>query len=175
MSRQQGTAGHVMRNPLTRPFRPAQNQGSLRKLSSTPANLLRSRDFYAPHSARRASARLARSMGVSGIRKDPDALSCVESTPTPFRVAFNLKKLGAIMAISNTPGADLRQSRSLQSLNRFTPAGINALAASALILFDAVNAGALIVNDQVEPVLATRTRTLLERLYTCLLYTSRCV
>lgn len=70
------------------------------------------------------------------------------------------------MAISNTPGADLRQSRSLQSLNRFTPAGINALAASALILFDAVNAGALIVNDQVEPVLATRTRTLLERLYT---------
>lgn len=30
-------------------------------------------------------------MGVSGIRKDPDALLRVESTPTPFRVVSNLK------------------------------------------------------------------------------------
>ena len=86
------------RPPLTRrPARP-DNGRSLKNTSSTPAFLLRSRVSFAPHSARRASARPPRSMGVSGIRKDPDALVCVESTPTPFRVVRNLKNTGANMA-----------------------------------------------------------------------------
>ena len=76
---------------------------SLKSTSSTPAPLLRSRFFCTPHSARRASARRARSMGVSGIRKDPDALVRVESTPTPFRVVFSLSKvLGGIMPNTST-------------------------------------------------------------------------
>ena len=66
--------------------------GSLKNKGSTPAFVLRSRFFYAPHSVSCAPARLARSLGVSGIRKDPDAPLCVESTPTPFRVVFNLRK-----------------------------------------------------------------------------------
>jgi len=37
-------------------------------------------------------------MGVSGIRKDPDALVRVENAPTPFRVVFSLSKApGGIM------------------------------------------------------------------------------
>ena len=64
---------------------------SLKNTSSTPANSLQGRFFYAPHSLSRASARLARSLGVSGIGNDPDAPKCVESTPTPFRVVLNLE------------------------------------------------------------------------------------
>ena len=79
--------------PLTRsPCRP-DNGRSLKNISSTPALMLRSRIFYTPHSVSRAPARLARSLGVSGIRKDPDALMCVESTPTPFRVVLNLENI----------------------------------------------------------------------------------
>lgn len=85
------------RIPLTQhPARP-ENGRSL-KDKQHPGTLLRSRVSFAPHSARRASARPPRSMGVSGICKDPDALICVESTPTPFQVVRNLKKIGANMA-----------------------------------------------------------------------------
>ena len=80
-------------NHLTRrPCRP-DNGRSLKNVSSTPALLLQKPVFLCPHSARRASARPARSMGVSGIRKDPDAPKCVESTPTLFRVVLNLENL----------------------------------------------------------------------------------
>ena len=78
-------------NPLTRPPCRPDNGRSLKNTSSTPALMLRSRIFYAPHSVSRALARLARSLGVSGSRKAPDALVCVESTPTPFRVVLNLE------------------------------------------------------------------------------------
>ena len=58
---------------------------SLKNVSSTPAPLLRSRVFCAPDSGgSRSCAGRYPVMGVSGIRKDPDALTCVESTPTPF-------------------------------------------------------------------------------------------
>ena len=84
-------------NPLTRPTKPAENDGSLKNLGSTPANSLQGRIFYAPHSVSRACARLARSLGVSGIRKDPDAPKCVESTPTPFGW-FSISKLRGLYA-----------------------------------------------------------------------------
>lgn len=70
------------------------------------------------------------------------------------------------MANSNSAGATLRQSSYASRLKLFTAAGINAVATGGLVLFDAVNAGALVVNDQADPVLAKRTRRLLERLYT---------
>lgn len=79
------------RNHLTPPPARLHNGRSL-KLKQHPGALLRSRVFCAPHSVRRASARPARSMGVSGIRKDPDALQCVENTPTPFRVVLQISK-----------------------------------------------------------------------------------
>lgn len=79
------------KNRLTRAARWPETADSLKSTSSTPANSLQGRIFYAPHSVSRAPARLARSLGVSGIRKDPDALVRVESTPTPFRVVLNLK------------------------------------------------------------------------------------
>lgn len=82
---------------LTRPPHQPDTAGSLKSTSSTPAHSLQGRFFCAPHSARRASARPARSLGVSGIRKDPDALVRVESTPTPFRVALNLEVQGGYM------------------------------------------------------------------------------
>lgn len=87
-------------NPLTRPPCRPENDRSLKNTSSTPALLLRSRLFYAPHSVSRAPARLARSMGpVSGIRKDPDALVCVESSgPSPLGGFSISKTQGAIMA-----------------------------------------------------------------------------
>jgi hypothetical protein len=66
--------------------------GSLKNVSSTPAPCCEA-GFFVPSFRRRAPARLARSMGVSGIRKDPDALTCVESTPTRFSVVFNLKNV----------------------------------------------------------------------------------
>ena len=85
-------------DPLTRPRQRPDNERSLKNLGSTPANSLQGRIFYAPHSMRRALARLTRSLGVSGIRKDPDAPKCVESTPTPFQVVLDLKNLGGIYA-----------------------------------------------------------------------------
>ncbi|MEF8734827.1 MAG: hypothetical protein V5B40_23840 [Candidatus Accumulibacter meliphilus] len=45
------------------------------------------------------------------------------------------------------PGADARQSRTLQSLDRFTPDGITALAAVGLVLLDAINKARLVVNE----------------------------
>lgn len=78
--------------PLTRRPRGGDTARSLKSNSSTPAPLLRSRFFYAPYSGgTRSYAGCYPSMGVSGIRKDPDALLRVESTPTPFRVVLNLK------------------------------------------------------------------------------------
>lgn len=78
--------------PLTRRPRGGDTARSLKSNSSTPAPLLRSRVFCAPISGgSRSCAGRYRSMGVSGIRKDPDALLRVESTPTPFRVVLNLK------------------------------------------------------------------------------------
>ena len=71
-------------NFLTRPALRPDNGRSLKNTSSTPANSLQGRIFYAPHSVSRAPARLTRSLGVSGSRKAPDALMCVESTPTPI-------------------------------------------------------------------------------------------
>lgn len=79
---------------LTRSTCQADTTDSLKNLGSTPALLLQKPVFLCPHSARRASVRLAWSMGVSGIREDPDAPKCVESTPTHFRVVVNLKNLG---------------------------------------------------------------------------------
>lgn len=67
--------------------------------------------------------------------------------------------------MTNTPGADPRQSRTLQTLDRFSPDGITALAAAALLLLDAINNAALIVNDQTAPALANRTHALVEALY----------
>lgn len=78
---------------LTRPRQRPDNERSLKNVSSTPAPTLQGRFFYAPHSARRARARVAWSLGVSGIRKDPDALTCVESTPAPFRVVLDLENV----------------------------------------------------------------------------------
>ena len=75
----------------------ADTERSLKNLGSTPANSLQGRIFYAPHSVSRALARLARSLGVSGIRKDPDAPKCVESTPTPFGW-FSISKLRRLYA-----------------------------------------------------------------------------
>lgn len=85
-------------NHLTRPHVSGDTGRSLKSTSSTPAHLLRSRVFCTPHSARRASARPARSMGVSGIRKDPVALVRDESTPTPFRVVLNLESTRRLYA-----------------------------------------------------------------------------
>lgn len=80
-------------NPLTRPPCRPDNAHSLKSISSTPAFLLQKPVFLCPHSAHRASARLARSLGVSGSRKAPDALMRVESTPTPFRVVLYLESI----------------------------------------------------------------------------------
>lgn len=78
---------------LTRRPRGGDTARSLKNTSSTPAPLLRSRVFCAPVSGgSRSCAGRCRSMGVSGIRKDPDALVCVESTPTPFRVVPRSRK-----------------------------------------------------------------------------------
>lgn len=66
--------------------------GSLKNVSSTPAPCCEA-GFFVPSFRRRAPARLTRSMGVSGIRKDPDALTCVESTPTRFSVVIDLKNV----------------------------------------------------------------------------------
>ena len=63
------------------------------------------------------------------------------------------------------PGADPRQSRTLQKLARFTPPAHDALAAAALVLFDAVNGAYLVVNDELTPDQAEATGCLLDSLY----------
>ena len=109
----------MMRAHLTRPH-PCGDTGRSLKNRQHPGTLAASRVFCTPHSASRASARPARSMGVSGIRKDPDALMCVESTPTPFRVVLNLKKIGGYMPeATNTKDAGTRR------LTRFTTFACN--------------------------------------------------
>lgn len=66
----------------------------------------------------------------------------------------------------NIPGADARQSRTLQSLKRFTPDGITALAAVALVLLDAINKAHLAVNEaRLSHDLALAYRRMLEDLY----------
>ena len=47
----------------------------------------------------------------------------------------------------NIPGATARPSRTLQSLDRFTPDGITALAVVGLVLTDAINKARLVVNE----------------------------
>lgn len=47
----------------------------------------------------------------------------------------------------NIPGADARQARTLQSLDRFTPDGITALAVVGLGLLDAINKAHLVINE----------------------------
>lgn len=46
------------------------------------------------------------------------------------------------------PGADPRQSRTLQTLSHLAPPTRDALAAVALVLFDAINGSYLVVNDE---------------------------
>ncbi len=81
----------MIARPLDRPMPCRDTGSSLKNVSSTPAPLLRSRVFCAPNSGGlRTCVGRYPAMGVSGIRKDPDALTCVESTPTLFRVALSL-------------------------------------------------------------------------------------
>ncbi len=102
---------------LTRRPRGGDTARSLKSIGSTPAPLLRSRFFCAPISGgSRSCAGRTPSMGVSGIRKDPDAPIRVESTPTPFQVVTQSQKYWRpIMAkthqprFAGIPGA-LRQS-----------------------------------------------------------------
>ena len=64
------------------------------------------------------------------------------------------------------PGADARQSRTLQSLKRFTPDGLTALAAVGLVLLDALNKAHLAVNEaRLSLDLAVACRRMLEDLY----------
>ncbi|WP_291993282.1 hypothetical protein [Candidatus Accumulibacter sp. ACC003] len=66
----------------------------------------------------------------------------------------------------NIPGADARQSRTLQSLNRFTPDGITALAVVGLVLLDAINKAHLAVNEaRLSHDLALAYRRMLDDLY----------
>ena len=96
--RKQKRAWQCKRKCLTAFTALADTERSLKSTSSTPANSLQGRIFFAPHSVSRALARLVRSLGVSGIRKDPDALVRVESTPTPFRVVLNLESTRRLYA-----------------------------------------------------------------------------
>lgn len=63
------------------------------------------------------------------------------------------------------PGAAARQSRTIQKLARFTPPARDALAAAALVLFDAINGAYLVVNDALTPDQAEDTGDLLDSLY----------
>jgi hypothetical protein len=80
-------------------------------------------------------------MGVSGIRKDPDALVCVESTPTPFRVVLDLENTGANMA-NNLIGVSAPVV--------FLPSAADqeAFALAGMALLDLINKGVLVVADQ---------------------------
>jgi hypothetical protein len=66
----------------------------------------------------------------------------------------------------NLPGASARPSRTLQSLDRFTPDGITALAVVGLVLLDAINKAHLTVNEaRLSLDLALAYRRMLEDLY----------
>jgi hypothetical protein len=65
----------------------------------------------------------------------------------------------------NTLGAAARQSRTLQSLNRFTPDGIQALAVVGIVLAEAINDARLIINASLPPAKREATRILIEWLY----------
>ncbi len=67
--------------------------------------------------------------------------------------------------MTNIPGADARQSRTLQSLSRFTPDGIQALAAVGLVLAEAVNDASLIINARLPACERASTRSLIDRMY----------
>ena len=82
---------------LTRPAHCGDTGLSLKTISSTPAPCCEA-GFFVPSFRPRASARLARSMGVSGSRKAPVALMGDESTPTPFRVVLNLETVRRLYA-----------------------------------------------------------------------------
>jgi hypothetical protein len=69
------------------------------------------------------------------------------------------------MASSHPFGAALRQSRTLQKLDHFDPAGIHALAAAGLVLSDALNRACFVVNPDLSPDLAGATGELLDGLY----------
>ena len=69
------------------------------------------------------------------------------------------------MASSHPFGAALRQSRTLQKLVHFDPAGIHALAAAGLVLSDALNRACFVVNPDLSPDLAGATGELLDGLY----------
>ena len=60
--------------------------------------------------------------------------------------------------MSNTPGAEVRQSHFASKLATLEPDGTAALALAALALLDAINAGKLVATD-------AGTRALLESLY----------
>ena len=49
--------------------------------------------------------------------------------------------------MTHNPGANTRQSHTIQSLDRFTPDGITALAVVGLVLLDAINKARLVVNE----------------------------
>ena len=65
----------------------------------------------------------------------------------------------------NIPGADARPSRTLQSFDRFTPAGINALAAVGIVLAEAVNDARLIINASLPAGERASTRSIIDRMY----------
>lgn len=65
----------------------------------------------------------------------------------------------------NPLGADPRPSRTLQSLDRFTPEGIQALAAAGLVLAEAINEGRLVINTRLPAGKSEATYLLIDRLY----------
>ncbi|MEF8767639.1 MAG: hypothetical protein ABTS16_00440 [Candidatus Accumulibacter phosphatis] len=81
-------------------------------------------------------------------------------------MVLNLKNVRRpAMASSHPFGAALRQSRTLQKLDHFDPAGIHALAAAGLVLSDALNRACFVVNPDLSPDLAGATGELLDSLY----------
>ena len=68
-------------------------QGSLKNVSSTPAPLLQRPVFLRPHSGGSCICTGCYPiMGESGSRKAPDALTCVESSPTRYTVDLHISK-----------------------------------------------------------------------------------
>ena len=72
---------------------------------------------------------------------------------------------GAI-TMPHVPGVDARQqSSTLQSLDRFTPDGITALAVVGMVLAEAVNDARLTINDSLPAGEHASTRSLIDRMY----------
>lgn len=67
--------------------------------------------------------------------------------------------------MTHAPGANARQSRTLQTLDRFTPDAVTALAVAGLVLLDAVNTGALVVSDVAAMPRANKMAAIVDRLY----------